>query len=103
MKRFRSKSALRAWIFLLHAKSLLLLSAACYVSLGIAVPYSLRECAGLALFARLARAAAPLVAILLLIPLPGALWRAWRERCLVHKLRSIDALRAMHWRASSRS
>lgn len=98
MNKHRSRSAPYTWLFRLQAKSLLVMSAACYVLLDSALPYGLREYHELVPFARLARAAAPLVALLLLVPLPGALWRAWRERRLVRKLRSIDTLRAMNWR-----
>jgi restriction system protein len=98
MSKPRSRGAPHEWLFRLQAKSLLVLSAACFVLLDSVLPYGMRDYHALAPFARLARAAAPLVAFLLLVPLPGALWRAWRERRLVRKLRSIDALRAMNWR-----
>lgn len=47
--------------------------------------------------ARLSNAAAPLIAAILLLPLPVAIWRSDKERRLVRKLKSIDALRAMSW------
>lgn len=47
--------------------------------------------------ARLSSAAAPLCLVLLLLPLPGSLWRAWRDRRLVRKVKSIEALRSMGW------
>lgn len=87
-----------SWLFRLRARYLVVMSIACYVGLGMALPHALLNYPVLAPLARLGVAAAPLAAIVLLLPLPGALWRAWRERHLVRKLRSIDALRAMDWR-----
>lgn len=98
MYNHRLRRAPYAWLFRMQAKYLLVLSAACYFALGTILPYSLRDHAALAPLARFGPAAAPLMSLLLLVPLPGALWRAWRERHLVRKLRSIDALRAMNWR-----
>ena len=98
MKMYRSRTASHTWIFRLQAKYLLILAAASYFALGTVLPYALRDHQALAPLARLGPASAPLVVLLLLVPLPGALWRAWRERSLVRKLRSIDALRAMNWR-----
>ena len=98
MKSVRSRRAPYAWFFQMQAKYLLLLAPSVYFATGSLLPYALRDHETLAPIARLGTAAAPLVALLLLIPLPGALWRAWRDRTLVRKLRSIDALRAMGWR-----
>ena len=98
MKLHRSRRAPYAWLFRLRAKYLLALAAASYYALGSVLPYALSGQQTLAPLARLGPAAAPLVALLLLMPLPGALWRAWRERRLVRRLRGIDALRAMNWR-----
>lgn len=97
MKMQRSRPA-HGWIFQLRARYLLILAAASYFALGFVLPYVLRDQDALASLARLGQAAAPLMALLLLVPLPGALWRAWQERRLVRKLRSIDALRALTWR-----
>lgn len=47
--------------------------------------------------ARLSNAAAPLVAAVLLLPLPVAIWRSGKERRLVRKIKSIEALRAVSW------
>lgn len=98
MKTYRPGKTPYKWIFRLRAKWVLAIAAAGYFALDIALPYALREHASIEPLARLGRAAAPLVVLLLLVRLPGALWRAWRERRLVRKLRGIDALRAMNWR-----
>lgn len=98
MRLHRSRPAPHAWLFRLRAKYLLVLAAASYYALGSVLPYALSGQPALAPLARLGPAAAPLVALLLLVPLPGALWRAWRERRLVRRLRGIGALRAMNWR-----
>lgn len=98
MNKHRSRRAPYAWLFRMQTKYLLVLASACYFALGSILPYALRDHQALAPLARLGQASAPMVAFLLLVPLPGALWRVWRERRLVRKLRSIDALRAMNWR-----
>lgn len=98
MNKRRSRRAPYAWLFKMQAKYVLFLASACYFALSSVLPYALCDNQALAQLARLGPAAAPLVALLLLVPLPGALWRAWRERRLVRKLCSIDALRAMNWR-----
>lgn len=98
MKMRKSHAAPLAWLIHLQAKYLLAMAAACYFALDSVLPYALREQLALAPLARLVRAAAPLVTLLLLVPLPSALWRAWRERRLVRQLRSINSLRAMNWR-----
>lgn len=97
MHRSRSRRARTAWLFRLRAKSLLLLSATAYGLLSSGLPYALHLYPDLAPLAGLAQAAAPLVALVLSLPLPGALYRAWRERHLVRKLSSIAVLREMSW------
>lgn len=92
----RRRTALQ-WLCALRARYLLLLTLFAYLFLMIGAPYLLRATPALASIARLSQAAAPLLALVLLVPLPAALWRAWRERRLVHRLRSLDRLRAMNW------
>lgn len=75
----------------------LCLSAGVYLLLWKLVPYTLRGMPMLAPLSRLAVTAAPLMAAVFLLPLPVALWRASRERRLVHKMVSIETLRAMRW------
>lgn len=93
----KSRQSPFSWLFRIRARYLVVMSATTYIVLGTALPQTLLDSPILAPFARLCAAAAPLMALLMLLPLPGALWRAWRERHLVRKLRSVDALRAMNW------
>ena len=97
MKMHKSRPV-NAWIFRLRARYVLILATVSYVALGSVLPYALKDQLALAPLGRLGQGVAPLVALLLLVPLPAALWRAWRERRLVRQLRSIETLRAMNWR-----
>lgn len=76
---------------------ILSLSCGVYLLLCKFVPYSLRDVPLLAPLARLAVTAAPLMAAMLLLPMPVALWRATRERRIMRKMVSIETLRAMRW------
>lgn len=75
----------------------LCLSCGVYMLLWKLVPYFLRDVPMFAPLSRLAVSAAPLMAAVFLLPLPLAVWRASRERRLVRKMASIEALRAMRW------
>lgn len=77
--------------------TILCLTGSVYLFLRLFVPYSLRELPLLAPLSRLAVTAAPLLAVVFLLPLPVAIWRASRERRLVRKMASIEAPRAMRW------
>lgn len=77
--------------------TILCLTGSAYLFLRLLVPYCLRDLPLLAPLSRLAVTAAPLLAAVFLLPLPVAIWRASRERRLVRKMASIEALRAMRW------
>lgn len=93
----RHRNPLLRWLWTLRARSVLALILIAYTVLRFGVPYLLRGRDALAPIGALSVAAAPLMCLILAVALPAALWRAWRERRLVHQLRSIDALRAMTW------
>lgn len=95
MHPYRRQTALHWWCAL-RARYIVCLALFVYIILSTAIPHALGANDALAPLVRLSRAAAPL-SVLLVVPLPAALWRAWRERRLVHKLRNLDALRAMDW------
>jgi len=97
MRLQRRRRTAFQWLCGLRARYLLALALGAYLSLSAGLPYLLLATPALASIARLSKAAAPLLALVLLVPLPAALWRAWRERRLVRRLRSLDQLRAMNW------
>jgi restriction system protein len=93
----RNPNPLLRWLWTLRVRSVLALMLIAFTVLRFGVPYLLRGHDAMAPIAAMSAAAAPLVCLILAVALPAALWRACRERRLVRKLRSIDALRAMDW------
>lgn len=93
----RSRSSLFSVLSRRSPWFLLCLSGGVYAILAIIVPFSLRNLHVLAPVSRLSSTAAPLLASVLLLPLPMVIWRDLRERRLVRKMMSIDTLRGMRW------